>query len=238
MIPDYLDPEYIPEHIACVMDGNGRWAQKRGLKRTDGHTAGEKALFDVVEGAIEIGVKWFTVFAFSTENWKRPAKEVQFLLDFNEQIIIQRQEELHERNVRICFLGRRDKKVPQRILRRMQEAEELTKNNTGLTFTVAFNYGGRAEIVDAVQKMIDSGIKRVDEKTIERNLYNPEMPDPDLVIRTSGESRVSNFLLWELAYSELIFSDTLWPDFSREDLFCAIKEFQDRDRRFGGLGGT
>ena len=238
MIPDYLDPEYIPEHIACVMDGNGRWAQKRGLKRTDGHTAGEKALFDVVEGAIEIGVKWFTVFAFSTENWKRPAKEVQFLLDFNEQIIIQRQEELHERNVRICFLGRRDKKVPQSILRRMQEAEELTKNNTGLTFTVAFNYGGRAEIVDAVQKMIDSGIKRVDEKTIERNLYNPEMPDPDLVIRTSGESRVSNFLLWELAYSELIFSDTLWPDFSREDLFCAIKEFQDRDRRFGGLGGT
>ena len=220
------------------MDGNGRWAEKRGLKRTEGHTAGEKSLFDVVEGAIEIGVEWFTVFAFSTENWKRPAKEVQFLLDFNEQIIIQRQDELNELNVRICFLGRRDGKVPKRIVKRMEEAEKLTKSNTGLTFTVAFNYGGRAEIVDAVQKMIDSGVKKVTEKTIEKNLYNPEMPDPDLVIRTSGESRVSNFLLWELAYSELVFSDTLWPDFSRKDLFNAIKEFQDRDRRFGGLGGS
>ena len=218
------------------MDGNGRWAEKRGLKRTDGHTAGEKALFDVVEGAIEIGVEWFTVFAFSTENWKRPTKEVQFLLDFNEQIIIKRQEELNERNVRICFLGSRDGKVPKKIIKRMEEAEELTKSNTGLTFTVAFNYGGRAEIVDAVQKVIDSGVKKVTEETIEKNLYNPEMPDPDLVIRTSGESRVSNFLLWELAYSELVFSDTLWPDFSRKDLFYAIKEFQDRDRRFGGLG--
>ncbi|MEC7909881.1 MAG: polyprenyl diphosphate synthase [Actinomycetota bacterium] len=236
MIPEYLDPKFIPKHIACVMDGNGRWAEKRGLKRTDGHTAGEKSLFDVVEGAIEIGVEWFTVFAFSTENWKRPAKEVQFLLDFNEQIIIQRQEELNERNVRICFLGRRDSKVPKRILKRMKDAEDLTESNTGLTFTVAFNYGGRAEIVDAVQKVIDSGVKRVTEKTIERNLYNPAMPDPDLVIRTSGESRVSNFLLWELAYSELVFSNTLWPDFSRKDLFKAIKEFQDRDRRFGGLG--
>ena len=219
---------------------NSGWmrADKRGLKRTEGHTAGEKSLFDVVEGAIEIGVEWFTVFAFSTENWKRPAKEVQFLLDFNEQIIIQRQDELNERNVRICFLGRRDGKVPKRIVKRMEEAEKLTKSNTGLTFTVAFNYGGRAEIVDAVQKVIDSGVKKVTEKTIEKNLYNPEMPDPDLVIRTSGESRVSNFLLWELAYSELVFSDTLWPDFSRKDLFNAIKEFQDRDRRFGGLGGS
>jgi undecaprenyl diphosphate synthase len=140
--------------------------------------------------------------------------------------------------VRICFLGRRDGKVPKRIVKRMEEAEKLTKSNTGLTFTVAFNYGGRAEIVDAVQKVIDSGVKKVTEKTIEKNLYNPEMPDPDLVIRTSGESRVSNFLLWELAYSELVFSDTLWPDFSRKDLFNAIKEFQDRDRRFGGLGGS
>ena len=141
MTPENLDPKFIPKHIACVMDGNGRWAEKRGLKRTDGHTEGEKSLFDVVEGAIEIGVEWFTVFAFSTENWKRPAKEVQFLLDFNEQIIIQRQEELNERNVRICFLGRRDGKVPKRIVKRMEEAEKLTKSNTGLTFTVAFNYG-------------------------------------------------------------------------------------------------
>mgnify|MGYP006090213823 CR=1 FL=1 len=218
------------------MDGNGRWAKQKGLERTEGHVAGEKALFDVVEGAIDIGIKWFTVFAFSTENWQRPAKEVRFLLNFNEQIIIKRQEELHERNVKICFLGKRDGRVPKKIIHRMEEAENLTRDNEGLIFTVAFNYGGRAEIVDSVQKIIDSGVKRVTEKMISKNLYNPDMPDPDLVIRSSGESRISNFLLWELAYSELIFSDVLWPDFNRNDLFKAIKEFQDRDRRFGGLG--
>ena len=232
-----LDPDRIPGHIACVMDGNGRWAEERGLPRTEGHEAGEEALFDVVEGAIEAGLEWFTVYAFSTENWRRPPEEVRFLLDFNEQIIVKRQDQLHERNVLISFIGRRDGRVPRRVIRRMEEAELLTRANTGLTFTVAFNYGGRAELVDAVQRIVDSGLRRVSERTVARHLYDPDMPDPDLVIRTSGERRVSNFLLWELAYSELIFSDTLWPDFRREDLFKSIKEYQDRKRRYGGLAG-
>ncbi len=236
MLSSDLDRARIPGHIACVMDGNGRWAEQRGLPRTEGHTAGEKALFEVLDGADQLGVRWFTVYAFSTENWRRPADEVQFLLRFNEEILLNRQEELHERNIRIRFIGRRDRRVPRRLVRRMKEAVELTKGNTGLTFTIAFNYGGRAELVDAVQRIVDSRVKRVSEKTIVRHLYDPEMPDPDLVIRTSGECRVSNFLLWEMAYSELVFSETLWPDFRREHLYAAIKEYQDRDRRYGGVG--
>lgn len=233
MPPSNLDLDRIPRHIACVMDGNGRWAQERGLPRTAGHEAGEEALFDVVEGAIEVGLGWLTVYAFSTENWRRPAEEVRFLLDFNEQIILKRRDQLHERNVRIRFIGRRDRRVPRRVIHRMNEAEALTRSNTGLTFTVAFNYGGRAELVDAIQRIVDSDLRRITEKTVAFHLYDPEMPDPDLVIRSSGEHRVSNFLLWELAYSELFFSDTLWPDFRRENLFDAIKKFQDRDRRYG-----
>ncbi len=143
---------------------------------------------------------------------------------------------MHERNMRIRFIGRRDRRVPRRLVRLMDDAEEMTRGNSGLTFTVAFNYGGRAELVDAVQRLVDSGVRRVTEKAIARNLYDPEMPDPDIVIRTSGEYRISNFLLWEIAYSELVFSETLWPDFRREHLYAAIKEFQDRDRRFGGVG--
>jgi|TARA_B100000959_G_scaffold260719_1_gene297494 undecaprenyl diphosphate synthase len=218
------------------MDGNGRWAEQRGLPRTEGHTAGESSLFDVLEGADNLGVSWFTVYAFSTENWRRPAEEVQFLLGFNEQILVNRRDEMHERNMRVRFIGRRDRRTPRRLVRLMDEAEELTRDNSGLTFTVAFNYGGRAELVDAFQQLVDSGVKRVTEKAIARNLYDPEMPSPDLVIRTSGEYRVSNFLLWQIAYSELVFSETLWPDFRREHLYSAIKEFQDRDRRFGGVG--
>ena len=236
MLSSDLDRARIPGHIACVMDGNGRWAQQRGLPRTEGHTAGEQALFEVLDGADELGVRWFTVYAFSTENWRRPVDEVQFLLRFNEEILLNRQKELHERNIRIRFIGRRDRRVPRRLVRRIEEAAELTQGNTGLTFTIAFNYGGRAELVDAVQRIVDSGVKRVSEKTIVRHLYDPEMPDPDLVIRTSGEYRVSNFLLWEMAYSELVFSETLWPDFRREHLYAAIKEYQDRNRRYGGVG--
>jgi len=219
------------------MDGNGRWAEQRGLPRTDGHMAGEQALFEVLDGADELGVDWFTVYAFSTENWRRPVDEVQFLLRFNEEILLGRQKELHERNIQIRFIGRRDRRVPRRLVRRMDEAAALTRGNTGLTFTIAFNYGGRAELVDAVQRIVDGGTKRVTERTIARHLYDPEMPDPDLVIRTSGEYRISNFLLWELAYSELVFTDALWPDFRREHLYAAIKEFQDRDRRYGGVAG-
>ncbi|MBS1265110.1 MAG: di-trans,poly-cis-decaprenylcistransferase [Acidimicrobiaceae bacterium] len=236
MLPSDLDPRRIPVHIACVMDGNGRWAEQRGLPRTEGHTAGEQSLFDVLEGANDLGVGWFTVYAFSTENWRRPADEVQFLLRFNEQILINRRDEMHERNMRIRFIGRRDRRVPRRLVRLMDDAEEMTRGNSGLTFTVAFNYGGRAELVDAVQRLVDSGVSRVTEKAIARNLSDAEMPDPDLVIRTSGEYRISNFLLWEIAYSELVFSETLWPDFRREHLYSAIKEYQDRNRRFGGVG--
>lgn len=221
------------------MDGNGRWAKQQGLSRTEGHKAGERALLDVLEGADEIGIDWFTVYAFSTENWRRPKEEVKFLINFNEQILVERRDELNERNVRIRFSGRRDWRVPKRLIRRMDESLELTQDNTGLTFTIAFNYGGRAELVDAVRRIVESGTPadKVTEKVIARHLYDPEMPDPDLMIRTSGEYRISNFLLWELAYSELVFSDVLWPDFRREHLYAAIKEYQDRDRRFGGVGG-
>ena len=227
----------LPAHVACVMDGNGRWAQARGLKRTDGHSAGEEALFDTVEGAVDIGLDWLTVYAFSTENWKRPADEVRFLMRFNESLLMRRSEELNDMNVRIRFAGRRNWRVPRRLIRRMDESIELTQDNTGLTFTIAFNYGGRAEIIDAMQRMVADGVAadQMTEQRLRSYFYDPEMPDVDLMVRTSGEFRISNFLLWEIAYSELVFTETLWPDFRREHLFAAIREFQDRDRRFGGL---
>ena len=227
-----------PAHVGIVMDGNGRWAQARGLARIEGHAAGEESLFDAVEGALELGVKWLTVYAFSTENWRRPPDEVRFLMNFNERILVGRRDELHERDVRIRFLGRRDWRVPRRIVRRQDEALELTKNNRTMTLNIAFNYGGRAEIVDAVRSVVASGVpaSKVDEKLLRSHLYDPAMPDPDLVIRTSGEYRISNFLLWELAYSELVFVDVLWPDFRREHLFAAVDEFQRRERRFGTIG--
>jgi undecaprenyl diphosphate synthase len=234
---DQIDRRRIPAHIACVMDGNGRWATKRGLARTEGHAAGEEALFDAVEGALELGVKWLTVYAFSTENWRRPPDEVRYLMKFNESLLSRRRDELDERGVRIRFAGRRDWRVPKSVLRQMDEAIELTRKNKRLTLTIAFNYGGRAEIVDAVRALVREGVKadKIDEKAIRKRLYDPDMPDPDLMVRTSGEHRISNFLLWELAYSELIFTEVLWPDFRREHLFEAVREFQRRDRRFGGL---
>ena len=221
------------------MDGNGRWAQKRGLPRVEGHAAGEESLFDTVEGALELGIKWLTVYAFSTENWRRPADEVRFLMQFNESILVRRRDELNDRDVRIRFVGRRDWRVPKRLVRRMDEAFSLTAGNRTMTLTIAFNYGGRAEIVDAVRALVASGTTadKIDERAIRRHLYDPEMPDPDLVVRTSGEYRISNFLLWELAYSELVFTDVLWPDFRREHLFEAVREFQRRDRRYGGVDG-
>lgn len=219
------------------MDGNGRWAQARGLERTEGHAAGEEALFDAIEGAQAIGVKWLTVFAFSTENWKRPPEEVKFLMNFNESLLERRSHELNDMGIRIRFAGRRNWRVPKRVLRRMDEAVELTKNNKEMTLTIAFNYGGRAEIIDAVKQMLEDGvaIDRITERKLERYLYEPTMPDVDLLIRTSGEHRLSNFLLWQMAYSELLFTDTLWPDFRRKHLYEAVLEYQARDRRFGGL---
>lgn len=237
---DALDMTRIPRHVAAVMDGNGRWAQQRGLKRTDGHAAGEDALFDTLDGAIELGIGWFTVYAFSTENWRRPQDEVRYLMGFNKGILERHAEDLNERNVRIRFIGRRDWRVPRGVLRRMDWAADLTCRNTGATFTIAFNYGGRAEIVDAVKALVASGANadKIDEKAIHRHLYDPEMPDPDLVIRTSGEYRISNYLLWQLAYSELVFTDVLWPDFRRQHLADAIREYQVRERRFGGVDPT
>jgi len=234
---DGVDPTRVPKHIACVMDGNGRWAQQRGLKRTEGHSAGEKAMLETVYAALDVGVEWLTVYAFSTENWKRPVSEVRYLMQLNENILVRNIDELHEKGIRVLFLGRRDWRVPGRLLREMERAAAMTKDNTKMTLTIAFNYGGRAEIVDAMKRMIDSGVssKDIDEKSVQKYLYNPEMPDPDLVVRTSGEYRISNFLLWELAYSELVFTDVLWPDFGKKQLYIAIEEYQNRTRRFGKI---
>jgi undecaprenyl diphosphate synthase len=232
-----LDPKIVPRHVAVVMDGNGRWAQRRGLPRTEGHGAGEEALMDTIWGAQAAGIQWLTVYAFSTENWKRPVDEVRYLMNFNERLLLGRRDEIHAKNIRMQFLGRRDWRVPRRILRRIDETLALTKNNTGMTVSMAFNYGGRAELVDAVKAIVEAGIpaSKINEKTIAAHLYDPTMPDPELVIRTSGEVRTSNYLMWEAAYAEWVFTDVLWPDFRREDLYDCIKEYADRDRRFGGL---
>ena len=234
-----LDPKLIPTHVGVVMDGNGRWAQKRGLKRTEGHAAGEEALFDVVHGALELGIRWLTVYAFSTENWRRPVDEVRYLMTFNRRILRDRRDELNDLGVRVRFSGRRDWRVPKRLIAEQDEAIELTRSNRKMTLTFAFNYGGRAEIVDAVRALMADNAQTgdIDEKAIRRHLYDPGMPDPDLVIRTSGEYRISNFLLWELAYSELVFTEVLWPDFRRHHLAEAVREFQRRDRRFGSIEG-
>ena len=220
-----IPPERIPAHVAAIMDGNGRWAEMRGLSRSQGHEAGERALFDVVEGALEIGIRYLSAYAFSTENWTRPEDEVEFLMNFNRRLLRQRRDELNEREVRIRRIGRRDP-VPQDVLDEFDAAEELTKANTRMDLLVCFNYGGRAEIEDAAAK-----------GPIAENIYAPDVPDVDLMIRTSGEMRVSNFLLWQSAYAELYFTETLWPDFDRHALAEAVRDYAGRDRRFGGLQG-
>ena len=228
----------VPKHVALVMDGNGRWARQRGLPRTKGHEAGEHALFDCVEGAIEAGVQWLSAYAFSTENWKRSPEEVRFLMSFNENVLIRRRDEMHELGVRVRWAGRRERLWP-RVIRRLEEAEELTRRNKVLTLTMCVNYGGRAEIVDAVRALAADAREgrvnpeRVSEKTLARYLDEPEMPDVDLFIRTSGEQRVSNFLLWQSAYAELAFVDTLWPDFDRRHLWRVMEDYGNRDRRYG-----
>jgi undecaprenyl diphosphate synthase len=238
-----LDRARIPRHVAIVMDGNGRWAAQRGLPRTKGHEAGERALYDVVEGGLEIGLPYLTVYAFSTENWDRPASEVRFLMNFNRSLIRARRDELDERGVRIRFLGRRDWRLPRSVQREMEDAERLTARNERMHLVIALNYGGRAEIVDAVRALLgdrrDRGVRgqRITERSIARRLHLPDVPDPDLLIRTSGEMRTSNFLLWQAAYSELWFTPVLWPDFNREHLFEAIRDYQKRERRFGGVSG-
>jgi undecaprenyl diphosphate synthase len=234
---DGIDLERVPAHIACVMDGNGRWARARGLPRTEGHAAGEHAMFDTVDGALEVGVRWLTMFAFSTENWRRPPDEVRYLMNFNERILRDHRDDLNSKGVRIRFAGRRDWRVPRRILRHMDESAAMTERNRRMTLTICFNYGGRAEIVDAVRALVEAGVpaSKINERAIHDHLYSPDMPDPDLIIRTSGEYRPSNFLLWQQAYSELYFTEVLWPDFSRESLYDAIRDYQSRERRYGGV---
>jgi undecaprenyl diphosphate synthase len=214
----------VPRHVAIIMDGNGRWAESRGLPRTKGHEAGERALFDVVEGALEAGIEFLSVYAFSTENWARPSDEVDFLLGFNRALLRQRRDDLNERGVRIRRVGRRTP-VPQDVLDEFDAAEAATEGNGRMELLVCFNYGGRAELEDAAAA-----------GSIADNLYAPHAPDVDLLIRTSGERRLSNFLLWQSAYAELYFTETLWPDFDRHALFAALDDYAGRDRRFGGLG--
>jgi undecaprenyl diphosphate synthase len=238
---DDLDLTRLPAHVGIVMDGNGRWAKLRGLPRTEGHAAGEEAMWDTVVGANELGLRWLTVFAFSTENWKRPKAEVRYLMGFNRRLLRRRRDELNRMNVRVRWMGRRDWRVPHPVLQDMREAEELTRDNTGMTLTIAFNYGGRVEIADAVKRILedhDAGRlkgEKISPESITRRLYHPDMPDPDLIIRTSGEERISNFLLWQAAYSEFYFTPVYWPDFDREHLYEAIRDFQKRSRRFGAV---
>ena len=236
-----IDTDRVPAHIAIVMDGNGRWARRQGLKRTDGHAAGEEALFDTVEGGLDVGLRWLTVFAFSTENWRRPLDEVQFLMRFNESLLLRRRDDLNQRGVRVRFIGRRTGRVPQRVRRHIADTEALTARNRRMTLTFAFNYGGRAELVDAARAIATEAANgqlnpnKINDRVLARHLYAPDMPDPDVLVRTSGEYRISNFLLWQLAYAELVFTDVLWPDFRRADLFAAIREYQQRERRFGTI---
>ncbi|HSJ71335.1 MAG TPA: polyprenyl diphosphate synthase [Acidimicrobiia bacterium] len=230
-----------PRHVAIIMDGNGRWANARGLHRTQGHAAGEPALFDVVHGAIDLGIEWLTVYTFSTENWSRDEYEVSFLMDFNVDLLERRRDELNHLGVRVLFMGDLDDaRIPPILLERIRDAEELTKDNTTMSMVFAFNYGGRVEILGAMRAIaaeVAAGSllpADIELGTIGEHLYIPEMPDPDLVIRTSGEQRTSNYLLWEAAYSEYVFTPVLWPDFDRVELARCIDEFRGRDRRFGG----
>jgi undecaprenyl diphosphate synthase len=222
-----------------VMDGNGRWANERGLTRTEGHRAGEAALLEAVAGASSAGVESLTAYAFSTENWKRSTEEVKFLMGYNKEVLRRRRDLLMEWNVRIRWSGSERKLWPS-VVRELRVAEEMTKNNTGLVLTMAVNYGGRQEIVAAVNKILHevtvsgSVPKFITEKTIQKRLYVPELPDVDMFLRSSGEMRISNFMLWQSSYAEMIFMDVLWPDFTRESMWEAIGEFGRRQRRFGG----
>ncbi|MEY4617951.1 MAG: hypothetical protein RL101_137 [Actinomycetota bacterium] len=229
----------IPNHIAIVMDGNGRWANQRGLTRVEGHKAGEAALLDVVAGAIDAGVKYLTVYAFSTENWKRSPDEVKFLMGFNRDVLQRRRDQLHEWGVRVRWAGRRPK-LWKTVIDDLQAAEELTAKNKTLTLTMCINYGSRIEITDAINQIaaeVEAGRLKpgsITEKTVAKHLQSNWLPDVDLFVRSSGEQRASNFMLWQSAYAEFVFLDTLWPDFNRDSLHEAIEHFQGRNRRFGG----
>ncbi|MET0821161.1 MAG: isoprenyl transferase [Aeromicrobium sp.] len=236
--PPAVPLDQVPRHVAIVMDGNGRWAKQRGLPRTAGHEMGEAALFDVVEGAIEIGVKAVSAYAFSTENWKRSPDEVRFLMGFNRDVIRRRRDEMHELGVRVRWAGRRPR-LWRSVIKELETAEQLTRDNDVLTLTMCVNYGGRAEIADAAAALardVAAGRvhpDKVTEKTFARYLDEPDMEDVDLFWRTSGEQRTSNFLLWQSAYAEMVFSDIAWPDVDRRALWAAVEEYAARNRRYG-----
>jgi undecaprenyl diphosphate synthase len=235
-----LDKGRLPQHIAVIMDGNGRWAQKRGLPRIYGHKAGVNAVREVIKASGEIGIKYLTLYAFSTENWKRPKEEVNFLMDLLVEYLSKEVDELNKNNVVLKFIGDITK-LPEKCQLEIERSEKLTRGNTGLVVNIALNYGGRDEIVKATRSICEKVLKgelmpgEISEEVISRHLYTAFQPDPDLIIRTSGEKRLSNFLLWQSAYSELWFTDVLWPDFKRKHLLEALLYYQTRKRRFGGV---
>lgn len=239
LYPPKLRQAAVPAHVAIVMDGNGRWANGKGLTRVEGHRAGEAALLDVVAGAVQVGVQHLSVYAFSTENWKRSPDEVRFLMGFNREVLRRRRDQLNAWDVRVRWAGRTPR-LWASVINELKSAEQMTAGNSTMTLTMCVNYGGRTELADAVRRIADdvaaghlkpSGIS---EKTIQRALYIPELPDVDLFVRSSGEQRTSNFMLWQSAYAEMVFLDTLWPDFTRTQLWDAIATYAARNRRFGG----
>ena len=239
--PPEIASNAVPKHVAIVMDGNGRWAHSRGLPRTEGHRAGEASLMDVLYGAMQVGIGTISAYAFSTENWRRTPEEVRFLMGFNKDVIRRRRDELAEMGVRIRWAGRRPR-LWRSVIDQLEDAEQYTRDNDRLTLQFCVNYGGRAEMVDAVRAIArgaQSGQlnpSKIDERTIAAHLYEPDLPDVDLFIRTSGEQRTSNFLLWQAAYAELMFMDTPWPEFDRRHLWAACVSYAQRNRRFGAAG--
>ena len=234
-----IDRQRLPKHVAIIMDGNGRWAKARGLARIEGHKAGIDAVRAAVDAAQEMGVSFLTLYAFSVENWKRPVTEVKGLFHLLDHYLASERKKIEEKGIRFRTLGR-IADLPKRTRLRLQDLEERTRGHKGLTLTLALSYGGRTEICDAVNKILGKArmgelASEVTEETIQRHLYAPDLPDPDLLIRTSGEFRISNFLLWQIAYAELIILDTLWPDFRKEHFYEAILDYQRRERRYGGL---
>lgn len=238
--PPAIPQEFLPRHIALVMDGNGRWAEERGMKRTEGHRRGEAVLLDVVDACLALGIPYLSAYAFSTENWRRSAEEVRFLMGFNRDVLRRQRHWLNERGVRVVWAGRRPR-LWRSVIKELEAAEELTKDNTKMTLVMCVNYGGRAELVDGIRTLAEQvsrgelDPRSINEKTVNSVMYDPDMPDVDLFLRPSGEKRTSNFLLWQSAYAEMIYQDKLFPDFTPEDLFAAVEEYARRDRRFGGV---
>ncbi len=240
---DKLDLKQLPQHLAVIMDGNGRWAQRRHLPRVAGHRAGVKAAREIIEASARLKLRCLTLYAFSLENWRRPQAEVDFLMRLLREYLKRELPSIHKNNIRLLIIGRSEQ-LPDGVRKDIEAGMRLTAKNTGMKLVVALNYGGRAELVDAFNSMLDqvreNGMSafRADEQTISEHLYTAGLPDPDLLIRTSGEMRVSNFLLWQIAYAEMYVTETLWPDFSRARLLEALTDFQKRERRYGGLSTT